>query len=222
MSKSLYSSDAFPNVRVDETDGGSDMAGAEREMCAAAECAEPWCYLFVHHAKTAVVNERLRMEFNTFVHKTVIYKKKKSGVKKEERPTISGLVFVQGDCRRIQASLSRISPGLYLVNDCSTGRTAVIPDKVMRPFMQLARVSPNRIRFMSHPLDYYSAGHSLVRITSGILSGFEGYLVRISRDRCLVTSMGNISVAIGGVSKDTFEEAADFERWSEEQVPVRR
>lgn len=58
---------------------------------------------------------------------------------------------------------------------------------------------------MPHALGYYATGHPLVRVTSGLLAGFEGYQVRISRDKCLVTSVGGMTVAIGGVCKETFE-----------------
>ena len=164
-----------------------------------------WCYLFVHHTKVERVNEKLKERFNTFIHKSIVYKQVKNHVKKEERPTISGLLFVQGDNCDIQRMLHEIDPALYLMNDCSTHRTAVIPDRVMQAFIQVSQMDENRIRFMPHALSYYSTGHPLVRVTSGVLSGFEGYIVRISRDKCLVTSVGDITVAISGIHKETFE-----------------
>lgn len=164
-----------------------------------------WCYLFVHHTKVERVNEKLKERFNTFIHKSIVYKQVKNHVKKEERPTISGLLFVQGDNCDIQRMLHEIDPALYLMNDCSTHRTAVIPDRVMQAFIRVSQMDENRIRFMPHALSYYSTGHPLVRVTSGVLSGFEGYIVRISRDKCLVTSVGDITVAIGGIHKETFE-----------------
>lgn len=72
----------------------------------------------------------------------------------------------------------------------------------------------NRIRFMNHPLSYYSDGHHLIRITSGLLSGFEGYIIRISRNKCLVTSIGGITVAINGINRESFENVDEYVRQS--------
>ena len=122
-----------------------------------------------------------------------------------ERPTISGLLFVQGSCNEVQEYLANIYSGLYLVKDCSTRKVAVIPNRVMQAFIQIAALNAHHIRFMPNPFEYYSAGHPLVRVTSGVLAGIEGYQVRISRDKCLVTSVGGITIAIGGVNRESFE-----------------
>lgn len=63
---------------------------------------------------------------------------------------------------------------------------------------------------MPHSIGYYSAGHPLVKITSGILDGIEGYQVRISRDKCLITTMGGLTIALGGVSKENFENIEEY------------
>lgn len=181
-------------------------------MPLAEQQVSTWCYLFVHHARVDWVNERLKDRFHTFIHKSVVYKQVKGRVKKEERPTISGLLFVQGGEKAIRQALHDIDPVLYLMNDCSTRKTAVIPDRVMQAFIRVSRMDAGRIRFMSHPLDYYSAGHPLIRITSGVLNGFEGYIVRISRDKCLVTSVGDMIVAIKGVHKEQFENIGTYVR----------
>lgn len=172
----------------------------------------PWSYLFIHHAKVAWVNEKLSMYYPTFIHKSIVYKRKNKHVRKEERPTISGLIFVQGESSKIQSFLSENFYGLYLVKDCITGKTAVIADSVMRPFMQVSQIEPTRIRFMPHVLEHYAVGHTWVRITSGALAGLEGFLIRISRDKCLVTAFGAMTVAISGVHKDSFENLDDYVR----------
>ncbi|WP_258321677.1 hypothetical protein [Bacteroides sp. ET336] len=96
------------------------------------------------------------------------------------------------------------------MKDRSTGLPAVIRDKSMQTFIRMSRVSPYRIRFMQHPIDYYSTGHPLVKITSGILDGVEGYQIRISRDKCLVTTIGGLTIAIGGISKENFENIDEY------------
>lgn len=218
---SLDSTENLSNVHGDKSDTTLDTrSGVEMELLSLRDkdANGKWCYLFVHRSKLSMVEMKLKKSFTTFIHRSVVIARKNKGIKCKERITISGLLFVQGDVDKIKSCLSENFYGLHLVNDCSTGRTAVIPDALMRPFMQISDISPDRIRFMPHPFKYYSEGHPLVRITSGALKGLEGYQVRISRDRCLVTSLGGMTVAIGGVSKDTFENVQEFIRRRREQL----
>lgn len=201
----LYSTDIHSKAVGQRGDADNVVKSAEGSLSPGGECTS-WCYLFVHHAKINRMEKLLGGKFRTFIHRTTVYKKSDKKVRKEERPTISGLIFVQGDKAEIQDFLNRNCHGVYLAKDCCTKATAVIADEIMRPFMQLD-VGRNRIRLMPHPLTYYSEGHSLVKVTSGLLAGFEGYVVRISRNKCLVTSLGGITVSISGISKETFENA---------------
>lgn len=206
----LYSTDIQSKATGQCYDADNSKESAEGEML--PDCGvTSWCYLFVHHARLNLINRLLNKKFKTFIHKTTIYKKSAKRIKEEKIPTISGLIFIQGDKVEIQKFLNCNCHGIYLAKDCSTKTTAVIPDDIMRPFMQLD-LTHNRIRFMPHPLSYYSDGHSLIRITSGLLSGFEGYIIRISRNKCLVTSLGGITVAINGINKDSFENADEYLR----------
>lgn len=154
----------------------------------------------------------LEQKFNVFVHKTIKYKRIKKRVVKESVPTISGLVFVQGEISEIQSVLNERCLGVYLVKDRGTGLPAKIRDKSMQTFIRMSQISPFRIRIMPHPIGYYSAGHPMVKITSGILDGVEGYQVRISRDKCLITTMGGLTIALGGVSKESFENIEEYSR----------
>lgn len=169
-----------------------------------------WCYLFVHHKKIDIVREKLKFHFPTFVHKSIIYKRENKQIKKEERTTIAGLLFIQGEVKKIQLFLTENFPGLHLVKDCSTNAIATIPDKEMQSFMKISEIDPTRIRFMPHSFGYYSTGNTLVRLTSGPLAGFEGYRIRIARNKCLVTSLGGITVAISGIHKDCFENIDEY------------
>ncbi|MDR0940271.1 MAG: transcriptional regulator [Mediterranea sp.] len=173
-----------------------------------------WYYLFVHHKKMDRVRQLLEREaYEVFVHTSIVYcKADRRRVRKEERPTISGLLFVRGDLDGIRRSLSQNFFGLYLVKDCGTGLTACIADSVMQPFMRLSAVNPARIRFMPHTFSYYSEGNALVRITSGPLAGLEGFRIRIARDKCIVTSIGGMTVAIGGIHKESFENLDEYVR----------
>ncbi len=169
-----------------------------------------WSYLFAHRTKVNVIDNRLQTRFRTFIHKSIVYKRADKGVCKDERPTISGLLFVQGDVAEIQNFLKENFIGLYLAKDYSTGKPAVISDSVMQPFMQMALIEPTRIRFLPHEYGYYSSGNTPVCITSGILEGFVGYRIRINRDRCFILSMGGMAVAINGIHKDSFENLEDY------------
>lgn len=167
-----------------------------------------WCYLFIHHSKVNTFVGRLdRDKMRYFIHKTVIYQRKKHtrGIQSIERPTVSGLVFMQGTPLILQQYLGLNFPGHHLVNNCSTHLPAVIADNVMQPFMRVLDTSPERIRFLLHPFKYYAGGNIKLRITSGFLAGIEGYVIRIDRDRRLVMDVGGMSVAISGVHCEKFE-----------------
>ena len=172
-----------------------------------------WSYLFMHNRlaepfEKAVAKDGL---FRTFVHRSIRYRKEKrnvqGGVVEEKRPTVSGLVFIQGNAVEISRYLRASFPQFHLVNDCSTHRTAVIPDEVMEPFMKIVQADPLRIRFLLNPLKKYAEGNTLVQIATGPLAGLQGYIIRIDRDRKLVIGMGDMTVAIGGVHKECFENA---------------
>lgn len=219
----LYSTEAQTKARGKIESGSETFPGPELKKCAEKAEASTWSYLFVHRSKVDSVSKVLaEAHYPVFVKKTIIYRRANKRVKKEERPAVAGLVFVQGESRKIQATLNQVFFSLHLVNDCSTGTTAVIPDSVMQPFMRISEVEPTRIRFMPHAIDYYSEGNPLVRITSGLLAGLEGYRIRISRDKCLVTSLGGLTVAIGGIYKENFENLDEYVRLRREQLKENR
>ncbi len=210
---SLDSTETLTKAIGGKFNNGSETASdPEVEVCTGDKQPVSWCYLFVHHAKTDQISKKIKEEFCTFIHTSILYKHDKKHIKKEKRPTVSGLIFIQGRSDAIQSFLNKNFQGLYLVKDCTTQKTAVIKDSVMRPFMQIAQIAPTRIRFMPHTFGYYSAGNPLIRITSGVLSGFEGYRIRIARDKCFVTSIGGMTIAIGGIHKESFENMDEYIR----------
>ena len=160
----LYSTDTSSKVIKDKVQNEPQNPGPKEKICPQDSPTNSWCYLFVHHAKVETINEKLILKFKTFIHKSIAYKRGKSHVRKTERPTISGLIFIQGNSREIQNYLNQIAIDLYLVKDCSTKKTAIIPDRVMQPFMQLSQINPHHIRFMPHSFDYYSPNHTLINL----------------------------------------------------------
>lgn len=193
-----------PNL--EETRGAGGEAGA----------GTSWCYMFIHNREAAKFSEYAASEagFKTFVHRTLNYKKptEKYGDVEGGRPTISGLLFIQGNDKKIRNYLRTYFPQYHVVNDCSTRRTAVIPDMVMQAFMKVSSADPTKIRFMLNPLNHYAKGNTLVRVMTGPMAGLEGYIIRIDRDRRLVMGVGDMTVAIGGVHKEQFEAVEDVAR----------
>lgn len=191
----------------------------------------PWSYLFIRKRDAEYFSLKAETEggFRTFIHRTIITdesgkptKGKPNGsaqdrdgttaTASEGRPTISGLIFIQGKTKVIRKYLWERFPQYHLVNDCSTRKAAVIPDSVMQPFMRIAGTDPSRIRFLVNPLTHYAEGNTLVEIMTGPLAGLQGYIIRIDRDRKLVIGVGDMTVAIGGVHKENFEKVEEVAR----------
>lgn len=124
---------------------------------------------------------------------------------REEKPTVSGLVFLQGETRQLKSFLIHNFPQYYLVNDCSTGKPAIIADSLMRPFMKIMNENPERVTFLRDPFVKFAKDHVKLRVLTGLLKGQVGYVVRILRDRQLVMDFGGYAVAIGNVHREDFE-----------------
>lgn len=202
-----------------ETPASTDMEPTRDR----SQAPVPWSYLFIRKRDAEYFSLKAETEggFRTFIHRTIITdasgkstKGKPNGSAQdreasngatEGRPTISGLIFIQGKTKVIKKYLWERFPQYHLVNDCSTRKAAVIPDSVMQPFMRIANTDPSRIRFLVNPLTHYAEGNTLVEIMTGPLAGLQGYIIRIDRDRKLVIGVGDMTVAIGGVHKENFE-----------------
>ena len=204
-----------------ETPASTDMESTRDR----SQSPAPWSYLFIRNRDAENFSLKAETEggFKTFVHRTIITdasgktskvksEDQNSGKPTEGRPTISGLIFIQGKTKVIKKYLWERFPQYHLVNDCSTRKAAVIPDSVMQPFMRIANTDPSRIRFLVNPLTHYAEGNTLVEIMTGPLAGLQGYIIRIDRDRKLVIGVGDMTVAIGGVHKENFEKVEEVAR----------
>lgn len=211
-----------------KTPASTDMESTRDKSQAPA----PWSYLFIRKRDAEYFSLKAETEggFRTFIHRTIITdasgksaKGKPNGSAQdreagngttatEGRPTISGLIFIQGKTKVVKKYLWERFPQYHLVNDCSTRKAAVIPDSVMQPFMRIANTDPSRIRFLVNPLTHYAEGNTLVEIMTGPLAGLQGYIIRIDRDRKLVIGVGDMTVAIGGVHKENFEKVEEVAR----------
>lgn len=210
-----------------ETPASTDMEPTRDK----SQVPVPWSYLFIRKRDAEYFSLKAETEggFRTFIHRTIVTdasgkseKGKPNGSAQdrdgttatatEGRPTISGLIFIQGKTKVIRKYLWERFPQYHLVNDCSTRKAAVIPDSVMQPFMRIANTDPSRIRFLVNPLTHYAEGNTLVEIMTGPLAGLQGYIIRIDRDRKLVIGVGDMTVAIGGVHKENFEKVEEVAR----------
>ncbi len=192
-----------------ETPASTDMEPTRDK----SQVPVPWSYLFIRKRDAEYFSLKAETEggFRTFIHRTIVTDESGKSTT-EGRPTISGLIFIQGKTKVIKKYLWERFPQYHLVNDCSTRKAAVIPDSVMQPFMRIANTDPSRIRFLVNPLTHYAEGNTLVEIMTGPLAGLQGYIIRIDRDRKLVIGVGDMTVAIGGVHKENFEKVEEVAR----------
>lgn len=195
---------------------GTDEKSASKVegVSSCEEQAPPWGYLFMQHMvvekfQKLISNNRIVGDFHPpcFIHRTVSYKRKPSGkgVMKEEKPTVSGLVFLQGTTAELRTFLSQNFPQYHLVRNCATGLPASIPHSVMKPFMRLMSTEPERVTFLRDPFLKFAKDHVKLRVLTGPFKGQEGYIVRVNRDRQLVMDLGGYAVAISRVHREDFE-----------------
>ena len=196
-----------------ETDMETSASTDKESTRDRSQAPVPWSYLFIRKRDAEYFSLKAETEggFRTFIHRTIVTDESEKSTT-EGRPTISGLIFIQGKTKVIRKYLWKRFPQYHLVNDCSTRKAAVIPDSVMQPFMRIAGTDPSRIRFLVNPLTHYAEGNTLVEIMTGPLAGLQGYIIRIDRDRKLVIGVGDMTVAIGGVHKENFEKVEEVAR----------
>lgn len=168
-----------------------------------------WSYLFLHNMKVDKFEQQVRKDgrYRCFIHRTYQYQPRNEynqGVKRAYKPTISGLVFMQGEASELQSYLDEQFSPYHLVKDRTTGVAATIPDAQMQPFMRMMKDAPTQIQILDNPITHFADGRRRLRIVSGVFTGYEGYLVRIDRDRKLVMDLGGITIAIGNVHNEEF------------------
>ena len=210
----LYHDKRLPKgIHVVWTD---DESAQKVEGISRSEEAEeaPWGYLFIQHFAAEKFDKNLKEgQFDgdfipkCFIHRTAFYKRKPNGkgVMKEKRPSVSGLVFLQGETEDLKAFLQKNFPHYHLVNNCMTGKPASIKNNVMKPFMRVVESDPARVTFLRDPFVKFAKDHVKLRVLTGILAGQEGYVVRILRDRQLVMDFGGNAIAISNVRNEDFE-----------------
>ena len=197
------------------SDGEEKFGGANVEALCKKEDDRPWGYLFIHNKQVEIFKNQMDAYNHShpdaphecFVHYSYKYKQKSNGkgVVKKQLPTVSGLVFLRGSIRDLQAFLQTNYPFYHLINNCSTGKPACIDHKVMKPFMEVVSTHPENVTFLRDPFIKFAKDHVKLRVLTGLFKGLEGYVIRVDRDRQLVMEFGGYAVAIRGVHKEDFE-----------------
>lgn len=209
-----------PSAKADKAD--LESVKGEATACATSDCegnsrsqeSAPWGYILIHNKKIETFRKEID-EYNRanpdaahecFVHYSYKYRQRTDGrgVKRELLPTVSGLVFLQGQQKELQAFLREYYPQYHLINDCSTGRPACIADSVMKPFREVVTTHPENVTFLRDPFEKFAAKRVKLRVLTGLFAGLEGYIVRVDRDRQLVMELGGYAVAISGIHKEDF------------------
>lgn len=215
----ITETDAKSGSGIEGVSGGEEPLNGKGSGCRKPygkrkEDSRPWGYLLIHNRQVETFKKQVD-EYNRehpdvshecFVHYSYTYKQKDNGkgVVKKQLPTISGLVFLQGETADLQAFLQVNYPFYHLVNNCSTGRPASIEHRVMKPFMEVVNTHPENVTFLRDPFVKFAKNHVKLRVLTGLFKGLEGYIVRVDRDRQLVMEFGGYAVAIRDVHKDDF------------------
>ena len=209
----MYNNKRLPKgIHVIRTD--KESARKVEGISNSEEEGTPWGYLFIQHFAAEKFEKTLEtvkikgaFKPKCFIHRTVNYKRKPNGkgVIKEEKPTVSGLVFLQGETEELKDFLQKNFPQYHLVNNCMTKEAASIKDSVMQPFMQVMESEPERITFLRDPFVKFAKDHVKLRVLTGIMAGQVGYVVRILKNRQLVMDFGGYAVAINNVHNEDFE-----------------
>ena len=195
---------------------GADIESASKVggMSQNEESGTPWGYIFIQHMSAGCFEKRLQslkiegdFKPKCFIHRTIRYKRKPNGkgVMKEEKPSVSGLVFLQGSTEELKTFLRNNFPRYHLVNNCMTGKPASIKNSIMEPFMKVMESDPERVTFLRDPFVKFAKDHVKLRVLTGLFIGQEGFIVRVKRDRQLVMDFGGYAVAINNVHNEDFE-----------------
>ena len=117
-------------------------------------------------------------------------------IRVKEKDAISGLAFVRTDD---VYELTDKTKGLICpYKDSATGKPAIVRDEEMERFINLCRTNPMEIRVLDNPIETFR-NQTRVRVKEGPFKGWEGYLVRIRRDRKFVVSLGDRAISISNI-----------------------
>ena len=88
------------------------------------------------------------------------------------------------------------------------GQSVAASEEEIQRFMRIAEDDNFEMKVLQAAYDTFST-YKKVRVRTGPLEGAEGYLVRIRRDRKFVMSLGELAIAVTGISLSVLDEIGE-------------
>lgn len=123
---------------------------------------------------------------------------------KIEKSVLPNFLFVRATTDQIYQIKQRLPNDLplhyYLDRTAEAPTPMTIPDKMMEDFIQEVEHRQEQLLWLDHPTDVFTRGRK-VRVIYGPLTGREGFVLRIKRDRRFVLTLNGLcSAAIMNVA----------------------
>lgn len=149
----------------------------------------------------------------TFIPMITKETERKGIVKKELKPAISNLLFVNilpNEMETIRRDPKVEYPVRY-IRDYATQGPTIVPDRQMQDFMRISKLNNPECIYLNND-DIKLKKGARVRVLSGIFKGVEGKFIRIKRDRKVVVNIpGLMAIATTFVPPDQVEIITDQE-----------
>ncbi len=159
-----------------------------------------WYVLIVSYNRVQRMQKHLQNnDIKCFVPMRYKYVIRQGQKKRMEVPAIHNLLFVHSNQKVLEPHLQEYSSTIRYMFHKGTKSPIVIPWDEMNRFMLIAGTHRDDLIYLNDGIDKFSK-HDKVRVTGGYFENFEGYVVRIRRDKKLVVSIqGVVAVAISNI-----------------------
>jgi len=150
-----------------------------------------WFALRVSYNRELKLQKHIEeLGYETFIPMTIKERECKGILKKELKPAISNLLFVNilpDEMEAIRRDSAIDYPVRY-IKDYATNGPTIVPDKQMQSFMRISKMNNPECVYLSNE-DIKLKKGTRVRVLSGIFKGVEGTFMRIKRDRKIVVNI---------------------------------
>lgn len=150
-----------------------------------------WFALRVSYNRELKLQKHIKeLGYETFIPMTIKERECKGILKKELKPAISNLLFVNilpDEMEAIRRD-SAIDYPIRYIKDYATKGPTIVPDKQMQNFMRISKMNNPECVYLSNE-DIKLKRGTRVRVLSGIFKGIEGTFMRIKRDRKIVVNI---------------------------------
>lgn len=173
-----------------------------------------WFALRVSYNRELKLQKHLEeLGYETFIPMKIKESECKGVIKKELKPAISNLLFVNILPDEMEAIRRdpKIEYPIRYIRDYATQGPTIIPEKQMQNFMKISKMNNPGCIYLSND-DIKLKKGTRVRVLSGIFKGVEGIFMRIKRDRKVVVSIpGLMAIATTFVPPEQVEIIDDSE-----------